>query len=211
MVETNNTAQIPISVSATDGTVVAEEVKDKTRSRNFLDRRPAIVHFTALAIFLTPFTLAPYLLMRRRVRGLQARLDNLAASMASLQKSANEAVIARNVLKAELKRTTVQAELSRNGLKELRSVMESNRSEQIASNAAVQSTIQQILNDRRATSDRLAILPQLGLSLADVAAFMHEVELYQGLPSRPSSDHGVEKLRTLALKLQDSLASREQE
>lgn len=49
---------------------------------------------------------------------------------------------------------------------------------------------------------RLDLFPRLGLSLADVAAFMHEVELHQGVPSPVIHDHGIERLRTLALKLQ---------
>lgn len=47
-------------------------------------------------------------------------------------------------------------------------------------------------------SERLALLPQLGTSLADVAAFMYEVELHDGITS---SVIGVERLRRLALKL----------
>lgn len=50
--------------------------------------------------------------------------------------------------------------------------------------------------------NRLDLFPRLGLSLADVAAFMHEVELHQALPSSAIHNHGIERLRTLALKLQ---------
>lgn len=51
---------------------------------------------------------------------------------------------------------------------------------------------------------RLDLFPRLGLSLADVAAFMHEAELNQGVPLSATHDHGIERLRTLALKLQIS-------
>ncbi|KAH7930013.1 hypothetical protein BV22DRAFT_972131, partial [Leucogyrophana mollusca] len=174
-------------------------------------RRPAIAHFAVLATFLVPFTLAPYLLMRQRVRGLHKRLDDLAATTSSLQKNMDKAVVARNLIKVELGRNAAQMEIYQKESKHLHRELERLRTEQTASKAVLQSNLQKLLEERKATRQAeslsvnyLAVLPQLGLSLADIAAFMHEVELYQGLPSTPVNDHGVERLRMLALKLQKS-------
>lgn len=50
-------------------------------------------------------------------------------------------------------------------------------------------------------SRQAGVARELGSSLVDVAAFMHEVELRHGLlPKR----RGIEKIRQLALKLQDT-------
>jgi len=40
------------------------------------------------------------------------------------------------------------------------------------------------------------------MSLADVAAFMHEMEVEQGLSTRGVDQRGIERLRLLALKMQ---------
>jgi hypothetical protein len=45
-------------------------------------------------------------------------------------------------------------------------------------------------------------LRELGRSLADVAAFMHEVELEQGLSTQRADQRGIERLRALALRMQ---------
>ena len=46
------------------------------------------------------------------------------------------------------------------------------------------------------------MLKAIGTSLADVAAFMHEMELHQGYPPRANDGRGIERIRQLAYKLQ---------
>ncbi|KAF9468997.1 hypothetical protein BDZ94DRAFT_1245127 [Collybia nuda] len=48
---------------------------------------------------------------------------------------------------------------------------------------------------------QLAPLRALGMSLADIAAFMHEVKLEMGM-NQGKDYHGIEKLRDLALKME---------
>lgn len=43
---------------------------------------------------------------------------------------------------------------------------------------------------------------ELGTSLADMAAFMQEVELQQGLATKGNDRRGIERLRLLALRMQ---------
>ena len=40
-------------------------------------------------------------------------------------------------------------------------------------------------------------------SLADIAAFMHEVEVQQGFPARKNDGRGIERIRQLAYRLQN--------
>lgn len=47
-----------------------------------------------------------------------------------------------------------------------------------------------------------AALRALGRSLADVAGFMHEVELEMGLKAQGGDKRGVERLRLLALRME---------
>lgn len=57
---------------------------------------------------------------------------------------------------------------------------------------------------RRCGRAHLAVLNGLGPSLADVAAFMHEIELRQALPLHKQDERlgSIERLRQLALKMQ---------
>ena len=48
----------------------------------------------------------------------------------------------------------------------------------------------------------LSTLKDLSSSLADIAAFMHEVEVQQGFVSRKNDGRGIERIRQLAYKLQ---------
>lgn len=49
---------------------------------------------------------------------------------------------------------------------------------------------------------QLSTLKDLGKSLADVAAFMHEVEVEQGFVYRPHDGRGIERIRHLAYRLE---------
>jgi len=52
-------------------------------------------------------------------------------------------------------------------------------------------------------SEQSVTLSELGVSLADVAAFMQEIELGQGLTTKRRDQRGIERLRSVALKMRD--------
>jgi hypothetical protein len=53
----------------------------------------------------------------------------------------------------------------------------------------------------------MSALRDLSPSLADIAAFMHEVELQQGFVTRKNDGRGIERIRQFAYKLQSILVS----
>ena len=53
----------------------------------------------------------------------------------------------------------------------------------------------------------MSTLRDLSPSLADIAAFMHEVELQQGFVTRKNDGRGIERIRQFAYKLQNILMS----
>lgn len=53
----------------------------------------------------------------------------------------------------------------------------------------------------------MAALRDLSPSLADIAAFMHEVELQHGLMSQKNDGRGIERIRQFAYKLQSLLVA----
>jgi hypothetical protein len=52
-------------------------------------------------------------------------------------------------------------------------------------------------------SKQLQVVRDLGESLADVAAFMHEVDIRQGFWTQRTDNGEIERMRQVALKLQN--------
>ncbi|KAG1892740.1 hypothetical protein F4604DRAFT_1701342 [Suillus subluteus] len=175
---------------------------------NFFQRHPAIAHFTVLALFLTPLATVPYLLSKRRISALSRRLDELSATTTALRKELKASATENATRKMELHRTSASLEAARLELIQLRRSLRQLRTEHDASQITTRNALKQLLEERKLTSERLALLPQLGTSLADVAAFMYEVELHHGIASSVIDGHGVERLRRLALKFQIAQSER---
>ncbi|KAF9247015.1 hypothetical protein BU15DRAFT_26915, partial [Melanogaster broomeanus] len=172
-------------------------------------RRPAITTFIFLATFLTPFAVIPYVLSRRRISRLSNHLDQLVASNAVLRKTVSRSTYEASLWKEELSRVTSSLESSKKEIQLLRRDVSQTQIQHEAFQIATDTELQSLLAERKL--DRFDLLPQLGLSLADIAAFMHEVELHQRLPSSATTDgHGVEKLRMLALRLQTPSTSKDE-
>lgn len=163
---------------------------------NFFQRHQAITHFTVLALFLTPLAAVPYVLSKRRISALSRRLDELSVTTTALREELKTFATESATREMELHRTSTSLEAARSELIQLRRSLRQLRTERDVSEITMQNDLKQLLAERKLTSERLALLPQLGTSLADVAAFMYEVELHHGV----IDGHGVERLRRLALK-----------
>ncbi|KAG2158919.1 uncharacterized protein EDB93DRAFT_1117050 [Suillus bovinus] len=170
------------------------------RANNFSQRYPAITHFTVLALLLTPLVAVPYLLSKRHISTLSRRLDELSATTTSLRTELKTSATENAARKVELHRTSASLEAARSELIQLRRSLKQLRMERDASEITMRNALKQLLEERKLNSECLALLPQLGTSLADVAAFMYEVELHHGITSSAIDGHGVERLRRLALK-----------
>ncbi|EMD40715.1 hypothetical protein CERSUDRAFT_91451 [Gelatoporia subvermispora B] len=64
--------------------------------------------------------------------------------------------------------------------------------------------VQSLKSESDRIRTRLSGLEELGSSLADIAAFMHEVELQQALPPKKGDGRGIERIRQLAYKWQNA-------
>ncbi|KAG0705410.1 hypothetical protein DFH29DRAFT_276416 [Suillus ampliporus] len=169
---------------------------------NVFQRRPAITHFAVLAVLLTPLAAVPYLLSKRRISALSRKLDELSATTTTLRKELKTSATQNATRKVELHRTSASLEAAKSEVIQLRRSLEHLRAERDASEITTQNALKQLLEESKLTSERLALFPQLGISLADIAAFMYEVELYHGITPSAIDGHGVERLRRLALKFQ---------
>jgi septal ring factor EnvC (AmiA/AmiB activator) len=175
---------------------------------DFFQSHPAITHFTVLALFLTPLAAVPYLLSKRRFSVLSRRLDEVSTTTTALRKELKSSVTENAAQRVELHRTSASLEAARSELIQLRRSLKQLRTECDASDITTRNALKQLLEERKLTSEHLALFPQLGTSLADVAAFMYEVELHHGITSSVIDGHGVERLRRLALKFQIAQSER---
>jgi len=79
-------------------------------------------------------------------------------------------------------------------------VVERDRARQDAEKAH-HAELKALLYENQWSKAHLSALKDLGTSLADVAAFMQEVELKEGYTTRKDDGRGIERIRQLALKL----------
>ncbi|KAF8845742.1 hypothetical protein BDN67DRAFT_961374 [Paxillus ammoniavirescens] len=199
-----------VAPTSTNSTPDASLLTNDTPSgEGILLRRPAITTFVFLAAFLIPFALVPYVLTRRRMSCLSHQLDQLVANNAVLQKNVSTSTYQAVLRKEELSRAISLLESSKKDIQLLRRDISHVQARHEAFQVATRTELQSLLAERKLSRECFDLLPQLGLSLADLAAFMHEVELHQGLPSSATNDRGIEKLRSLALKLQITSARHE--
>ncbi|GBE79560.1 hypothetical protein SCP_0207600 [Sparassis crispa] len=66
------------------------------------------------------------------------------------------------------------------------------------------SELKALLHESQWSKAHLSTLKDLGTSLADIAAFMHEVEIKEGYSSSKDDAHGIERIRRLALRFMRS-------
>jgi len=103
--------------------------------------------------------------------------------------------------KEETTQALTRAERSKRDFLHLRRELDAIRSQNEATSTSTQGALTEIVEEQAVFRERLNVLPQIGTSLADVAAYMHTAELRQGSPSSPASDRAVERLRSTALQL----------
>ncbi|KAI6047095.1 hypothetical protein EDC04DRAFT_2597353 [Pisolithus marmoratus] len=154
---------------------------------------PAIVTFAVLATVLTPFAIIPYVSISRRMTHLSRQLEQLATSTNMMQRSV-QTLAHEAALQKEL-------DVMRNEFLALRQSCEHHLTRIESSDVAIRADLSKQASELRQMRKHLdTVHPQLGLSLANIAEFMHEVQLSTGLTS-VADKHGVERLRALALRL----------
>ncbi|KAH0839724.1 hypothetical protein J3R83DRAFT_662 [Lanmaoa asiatica] len=186
----------------------------ETPSRDsVLLRRPAITTVAILTALLVPVVALPYTLTRRRITRLTQQVDHLVAANTDLQNLVSKSAHDISLRREELARAASLLEKSKSEISLLRRDISQTQAQLNSFQSATRAELHAFLEEGEltrqappasASQHRLDLFPRLGLSLADVAAFMHEVELHQGVPSSAIHNHGIERLRTLALKLQIS-------
>ncbi|KAJ3511546.1 hypothetical protein NLJ89_g4030 [Agrocybe chaxingu] len=165
-------------------------------------RYPAIVHAAVFSAVLAPIVLLPYLGARRKIGALHRTLGRLEKETAKLRRELKLTASAHEATNAELRRLQDLARGTATELGEARKKAVKREAEQLVVDKAMQSGIQKLLADTQYSRTQAASLRALGTSLADIAAFMEEVELDFGMGVRRKDQRGIERLRLLALRMQ---------
>jgi hypothetical protein len=180
-----------------------------------------LAHAVFLGCLIVPFAIMPYVAITRQLRAIQNSTSDIRASSAFLQRELRAVLLENAVRKDEQTRIRTSLDEMRIQMQALRNDAEKARSEISAYERTALAREQDLAQERRwhryvhvlrnhkcnyniHVRDQESILKDIGSSLADVAAFMHEVELRQGLP--PGVDQrGIDRIRKLALRLQSSI------
>ncbi|KIM83769.1 hypothetical protein PILCRDRAFT_818796 [Piloderma croceum F 1598] len=199
--------------------VVEDVAVHNVPADNHSNRRPrsALTHLVVLTTVLLPITLLPFCFARRNISQLRRRLNECAVIIARLQRDSKTTVLESALRRDQDSRmrellTEMRQESSklsaevRQNIDRLSTEWEHQKEVQTTTENELRSDLQKILEEtRHARIAQFAVQKEIGISLADVAAFMHEQSLSQGNEAR-----GIERLRWLALTLQHPLPDSEE-
>ncbi|KAI0695738.1 hypothetical protein BC835DRAFT_1272959 [Cytidiella melzeri] len=161
-----------------------------------------LTHIAFFTAILAPAALLPYLAVRRHLISLHRKVAEVGVANAALQRDLKTALLEAAIRREEYDRLLAMISEARTDMEKLRT--DENRRELARTRMQVRTRrdVEDLLMERQRTRTGLAHLRDLSASMADIAAFMHEVEVQQGFVSRKNDGRGIERIRQLAYKLQ---------
>ncbi|TFK55869.1 hypothetical protein OE88DRAFT_1652377 [Heliocybe sulcata] len=152
---------------------------------------------------LLPFAFVPYLLVRRQLITLRKSAEAINSTFELTQRELRAVVLESTRLRRDdqvqarvlLRQIQWDVDRSRQDIAAL-------KSSQTSSYDELRSCQENFDAEKQRIWSQLTVLQEVGLSLADVAAFMYEIELKSGYTARTGDAHGIERLRQTAMKLQ---------
>ncbi|KAI0248688.1 hypothetical protein BJV78DRAFT_1233617 [Lactifluus subvellereus] len=166
------------------------------------DKPPGPTLGTRLVIFsalLLPSAVIPLLVLRRSVNSLHRKIDELKRATSYLHREFRSVMLELSVRREQHEQLRAMIAETREDLAHLRGETQRVQTARASGDEQTRNQIQELV-----TSDRTQIsrLRELGTSLADVAAFMQEIELQQGFFTPKVDGRGIERLRFLAMQLE---------
>ncbi|KDR83399.1 hypothetical protein GALMADRAFT_235503 [Galerina marginata CBS 339.88] len=163
---------------------------------------PAIVHVAVVSAFVLPIAGLPYLAARRHVIALRRQVLSLKEDARCLRNELDIALSHQASTRSDvrhLQATTLDVSLD---LKVLREQINRRDADRLISDKTTRTDLRKVLEEIRHSRTEAATLRTLGMSLADIAAFMQEIELEFGLETGRGKERGIQRLRLLALRMQ---------
>ncbi|PPQ83256.1 hypothetical protein CVT25_003995 [Psilocybe cyanescens] len=163
---------------------------------------PVIIHVAVLSTFLIPIAFLPYIAARRQIVSLRRKVNMLEKDIqlfkGSVTTAASHQASIANVELSRLRETGLHA---MNRTSELQGQISRQEADRAATDEEMRTGLRQLLDETQHSRTQTATLRALGMTLADIAAFMQEVELNFGLGQR-NDQRGIERMRLLALRMQ---------
>ncbi|KAF8270994.1 hypothetical protein EI94DRAFT_651855 [Lactarius quietus] len=155
-----------------------------------------------LAIFsalLLPSALVPLFVLRRSVNQLHRKIDELKGATNSLHQEFKSVMLELSIRREQHEQLRIMTAETRERLEKLHRKTQRTR---VARERWDQQTGEQIQGLVTSNQMQTSRLRELGTSLADIAAFMQEIELQQGYFTPKVDGRGIERLRFLALQFE---------
>ncbi|KAL1744373.1 hypothetical protein HDZ31DRAFT_38819 [Schizophyllum fasciatum] len=161
---------------------------------------PAITHFAVATAILLPAACIPYFVYRRRLRSLELQVQRLSDSLITLQDDATGYIRQQA---AASQRANARATAAIQSLSKDVTALRVQVNEDVCSNVERSESAARHLEEVTAALRlHASILRSLGVSMADVANFMHDQELRLGL-SVPQSPLQLDELRRVAVRMRE--------
>ncbi|KAG6833795.1 hypothetical protein H0H87_011729 [Tephrocybe sp. NHM501043] len=164
-----------------------------------------LTHLAVIAAFILPFTAVPYILARRQISTLRRQLAEINTSVKILEQEMSLSWQEMTIRKDDVQklRGTLWKVLQER--EKERVLVEQKELEGLRFQNEVKIELQDLIKESQNTRSQGVLLRSLGTSLADVAAFMHEMELEMGMLSSRGKDQigGIDRLRSLAQQMRN--------
>ncbi|KAH9048967.1 hypothetical protein EDB84DRAFT_1454687 [Lactarius hengduanensis] len=157
---------------------------------------------TRLVIFaalLLPSALVPLFVLRRSVNQLHRKIDELKGATNSLHQEFKTVMLELSIRREQHEQLRAMIAETRERLANWRRETQRKQATRANWDQQTREQIQGLVTSNRIQTSRLR---ELGTSLADVAAFMQEIELQQGFFSPKVDGRGIERLRFLAMQFE---------
>jgi len=174
--------------------MISSALESIDEGRKSLQSYPTIVHVTVLSAFVLPIAFLPYWAARRHIFALRQRVELLEIGTKHLREKLQVASSVQTLTKDELRHMQSKVQ---NTIKESHDWRALADQKEVNRTILDETTRTELLQEARRSRNTFHAL---GVSLADIAAFIEQVELDFGMPGR-GKDGRVERMRTLALKI----------
>jgi len=166
--------------------------------RKSLRSYPTIIHVAVVSAFVLPIAFLPYWAARRHIFALRQRVQQLEIGTKHLRENLDVTSSAQTRMKDELH--CIQSRVQ-NAIKEShdwQAHVDRQEASHIASDEIIQRELRRLLQETQQSRNALGAV---GVSLGDIAGFIQEVEVGFGMERQGKDRRGVERMRSLALKL----------
>jgi len=156
-----------------------------------------LIIFSALVL---PSALIPLLVLRRSVNGLHRKIDKLWEATRGLHHQFRAVASELSIRREQHQKLQAMITETRAGLAQLRGEAQRMRTDRTNKDERLRKQLEDLVASNQIQTSRLR---ELGTSLADVAAFMQEIELQQGFITPRLDGGGIERLRFLAMQFEE--------